>query len=46
MENIEYILTTSTAKDICEKYGKDVNTLENWEICELVDMLIDEALSH
>lgn len=45
MENIEYILTASTAKDVCEKYGKDKDTLEPWEICELLDMLIDEALA-
>ena len=44
MKNINYILIHETAKDICEYYNADINTLEEWEICELVDKFIDEQL--
>ena len=44
MENINYTLIPETAKDICEYYNVDINTLEEWEICELVDKFIDEKL--
>lgn len=46
MENISYILIPETARDICEKYDKDFKKMENWEICKLLDRLIDEALTH
>lgn len=45
MENIPYILVGETAKEICEKYGEDITKLESWQVCELLDRLIDEALS-
>lgn len=44
MENINYTLVGETAKDICEYYKVDINNIEEWEICELVDRFIDEAL--
>lgn len=44
MENINFILTYEQAKDICEHYGEDISQMEEWEICELVDRLIDDAL--
>jgi hypothetical protein len=44
MENIDFILTYEQAKDICDHYGKDITKMENWEIGELVDKLIDDAL--
>lgn len=44
MENINFILTYEQAKDICEHYGKDISKLEEWEIEELLDRLIDDAL--
>lgn len=44
MENINFILTYEQAKDICEHYGEDITELEEWEIGELVDRLIDDAL--
>lgn len=31
--------------DICEHYGVEVDSMENWEICELLDRIIDEALA-
>lgn len=43
-ENISYILIYDTAKEICEKYGKDITKMEEWEIGELVDRFIDESL--
>lgn len=44
MENITYTLIHETAKDICNYYNVDINSLEEWEICELVDRFIDEML--
>lgn len=44
MKNIDFILTYEQAKDIYEHYGKDIASMENWEIGELVDKLIDETL--
>jgi len=44
MENINFILTYEQAKDICEHYEKNISNMEEWEICELVDRLIDETL--
>lgn len=44
MDNINYILTTETAKEICEYYGKNIAELDEWEIGELVDRFIDEFL--
>ena len=43
-ENIDFVITYEQAKDICEHYGMDVSTMENWEISELLDRLIDDAL--
>lgn len=44
MENIIFALTYEQAKDICHHYGKNVDELEEFEIGELLDKLIDEAL--
>lgn len=44
MDNINFILTYEQAKDICAHYGVDIAQMEEWEICELLDRLIDEAL--
>lgn len=44
MENIEFIITKDQAIDICNHYDKNANELESWEICELLDKLIDDAL--
>lgn len=44
MENMNYILTPDAAAAICEHYGQDINTLETWEIMELVDKALDEFL--
>lgn len=44
MENINFILDYEQAKNICEYYGKDYLYLEDWEICELLDRLIDETV--
>lgn len=44
MEDVKYTLVADTAKEICEKYGKDITKLEDWQVCELLDRLIDEAL--
>jgi hypothetical protein len=44
MDNINFILTYEQAKDICEHYGEDITQMEEFEICELVDRLIDDAL--
>ena len=44
MEDIKYTLIADTAKEICAKYGEDITRLEDWQVCELLDRLIDEAL--
>lgn len=44
MNEINYILTREQAEDICKHYGQDVSKLEDYEICELLDLLIDNAL--
>ncbi len=43
-DNINFILTREQAKDICEHYEKNIAELEDWQICELLDDLIGEAL--
>ena len=42
--NINFVLTREQAKDICNYFGVDMAMLEDWEIEELLDRLIDEAL--
>lgn len=44
MENIEFILTPEQAKDICKHYGANYEEMQNWEIAELLDRLIDDAI--
>ena len=44
MENIKFNLTYEQAQSICEHYGQDISKMEDWEICELLDKLIDETL--
>lgn len=44
MENnwIDFKLTLEQATRICEYFGEDIDTLEDYEICELLDKYIDE----
>lgn len=42
--NINFILTRDTATDICQFFGQDINALEDYQVCELLDKLIDQAL--
>lgn len=44
MENINFILTREQAEDICKYYKKNINEMEDWEICELLDKLIDDCV--
>ena len=44
MNGINFLLTYEQAKDICEHYGEDISNMEEWEVCELLDRLIDDAL--
>lgn len=44
MKDINFILTRETAEDICEHYGVDIAEMDEWEVCELLDRLIGEAL--
>lgn len=39
---LSFGITLDQAKRICEYYGKDINQLEGYEICELLDKIIDE----
>ncbi len=44
MKDINFILTREQAEDICKHYGVDITKVEDWEVCELLDSLIGEAL--
>lgn len=39
---IDFHLTKDQADKVCKYYGKDVHELEEYEICELLDRIIDE----
>lgn len=41
---INFVLTREQAKDICEYYHKDITSMDDWEIEELLDRLIDDFL--
>ena len=40
-ENIKFELTIEQAKTICKHFGKDYSKMQVWEICELLDKIID-----
>lgn len=40
MEN-KYIFTEDQQETVCRHFGKEKNDLEFWEICELLDRIID-----
>lgn len=42
--NIIYHITLDQATAVAKHFGKDVNNLEEYEICELLDKIIDEEL--
>ena len=42
--NINFVLTPDQAATICKHFGVDVDKLEEFEICELLDRLIDEVV--
>jgi hypothetical protein len=44
MENISFILTPEQAQDICKHYNMNASEMEDYEICELLDRLIDDTL--
>ena len=39
---ILFHLTLEQAEQICKHYNKNINELEEYEICELLDKFIDE----
>lgn len=39
--NILFHITEDQAKKVCEYFGKNYKDLEEYEICELLDKLID-----
>lgn len=44
-ENVIFFhLTLEQAEQICEHYGKNINELEEYEICELLDNFISENI--
>lgn len=43
-ENMNFILTPEQAETICKYFGEDVNSLDDWEICELLDKVIDNLI--
>lgn len=42
--NILYHITNNQAELLAKYYNKDINTLEEYEICELLDAYIDEII--
>lgn len=41
---LSFGITMDQAKKICDYYGKDINKLEGYEVCELLDKLIDDIV--
>ena len=39
---IDYKITRYQAEIICRHFNKDINSLEEYEICELLDKIIDK----
>lgn len=39
---ILFHLTVNQAKSICNHYNKDINSLQDYEVTELLDKYIDE----
>lgn len=37
-------ITMDQAQKICEYYGKDISQLQGYEVCELLDKLIDDII--
>lgn len=40
---VEFKISESQVAILCEHFEKDVGKLDDWEICELLDKLIDET---
>ena len=43
--NITFQITAEQAEAICEHYGIDRDGLDDWEVEELLDRLIDDAIA-
>ena len=41
---LSFGITMDQAKKICEYYGTDINKVEGYEVCELLDRLIDDIV--
>lgn len=39
---IDYKITRDQAESICKYFNKNINDLEEYEICELLDKIIDK----
>jgi len=44
MKDIQFTFITEQQEIVAEHYGKDVNELESYEVCELLDRLIDDCV--
>lgn len=42
MESYSVIITREQVEELCKKFGVDINEIENWEVCELVNEAIDK----
>jgi len=40
-----FVLIKEQAKELCEIYGIDYETAEDWEIIELIDKAIDDCIA-
>ena len=38
---LSFNVTKEQAIKICEHFGKDINKMEDYEVCELLDKIID-----
>ena len=44
-EETKFIFTREQQEVVCEHFGEDINKMEFWEICELLDRVIDNINS-
>ena len=43
-DKFDYVLTNEQAKDICDAVGVDIKSMETWEVGELIDKFISDAI--
>ena len=44
MERIEFIITQDQAEILCEHFNMDINSVEQYQVCEMLDKVIDNLV--